>query len=55
MRTTAKRFLQQPTSYKKRKQDLEYSAEVYHCSIHELEDPRGVSGCDRVVEGEYFR
>ncbi len=35
----AKRFLQQPTSYKKLKQDLEYSAEVYQCSIHELEDP----------------
>ena len=35
----AKCFLQQPTSYKKRKQDLEYSAEVYQCSIHELEDP----------------
>lgn len=39
IRNIAKRFLQQPTSYKKLKQDLEYSAEIYHCSIHELEDP----------------
>lgn len=39
MRTIAKCFLRQMTLYKRLKQELEYSAEVYQCSIHELEDP----------------
>lgn len=40
IRNIAKRFLKQPDSYKRLKQDLEYSAKVYHCSVHELEDPK---------------
>lgn len=40
LRNIAKRFMNQPTSYKNLKSDFEYSAKQYGCSIHELYDPK---------------
>lgn len=40
LRNIVKRFIQQPDSYKNMKKDLEDSAREYHCSFHELHDPR---------------
>ena len=40
LRNIAKRFINQPTSYKNLKSDFEYSAKQYGCSIHELYDPK---------------
>lgn len=40
LKNIAKRFLQQPDSYRNMKRDLEYSAKLEGCSVHELYDPR---------------
>ena len=40
LRNIAKKFIQQPDSYKNMKRDLEYSAKQYGCSFRELHDPR---------------
>ena len=39
-RNIAKRLVKKPDAYKCLKQDLEYSAKIYGCSMHELHDPK---------------
>ena len=40
LRNIAKRLVKKPDAYNRLKQDLEYSAKIYGCSMHELHDPK---------------
>jgi hypothetical protein len=39
LRNIVRRFIQKPSAYENMKFDLEYSARVHQCSIHQLHDP----------------